>query len=350
MTEGKMPKLWDASFRERSQPPLHVSRSHRLYGLLSLVTMMRLVVAWSSTTLALSASQSSSDSRIEPSTPLATLAVQADAAYQARDWTRAAPLYERLAHDQPEGYLHWMRLGTCLHGIGENARAVKAYETAKSHGAPPSDFHYGIAIALASMGERDKAFAALTDAVREGLGRPDLMRSDPDLVKMRSDSRFPPLVAQAERNQAPCDYRSESRQFDFWLGDWNVVTTREHTPAGHSHIERTIGNCVIWENWTSLGQSGYSGKSYNIYNVDLKRWEQFWVDNRGDTIYFHGGLVDGVMDFSTDAVPQADGKTLTRRLRFYDLGANRVRQFSQASADAGKTWTDEYDFTYQRAE
>jgi len=176
------------------------------------------------------------------------------------------------------------------------------------------------------------------------------MRSDPDLVRLRSDARFPPLLAQAERNQAPCDYRSESRQFDFWLGDWNVVTTRELTPAGRSHIERTIGNCVIWENWTSLGQSGYSGKSYNIYNVDLKRWEQFWVDNRGDMIHFHGGLVDGVMDFSTDAVPQADGKTLTRRLRFYALGANRVRQFSQASTDGGKTWTDEYDFTYRRAE
>ena len=327
-----------------------MSRS-RHYALLSPVTLMRLVFAWgASMTLALSASQSTADSRIAASTPLTTLAVQADAAYQARDWTRAAPLYERLAHEQPEGYLHWMRLGTCLHGLGENAQALKAYEKAKDHGAPPSDSHYGVAIALASMGERDKAFVALTDAVREGHGRPDLMRSDPDLVSLRGDARFPPLVAQAERNQAPCDYRSENRQFDFWLGDWKVVTTREHTPAGHSHIERTIGNCVIWENWTSLGQSGYSGKSYNIYNVDLKRWEQFWVDNRGDMIHFHGGLVDGVMDFSTDAVPQADGKTLTRRLRFYDLGANRVRQFSQASTDAGKTWTDEYDFTYQRAE
>jgi tetratricopeptide (TPR) repeat protein len=318
--------------------------------MLSLATLVRIVAAWGSTTLALSASQSSSDSRIDPPTPSATLAVQADAAYQARDWASAAPLYERLAHDQPEGYRHWIRLGACLHGIGENAHALKAYETAKSHGAPPSDFQYGIAIALASMGERDKAFVALSDAVRDGHGRPDLMRSDPDIVRLRGDARFPPLLAQAERNQAPCDYRSESRQFDFWLGDWNVVTTRELTPAGHSHIERTVGNCVIWENWTSLGESGYSGKSYNIYNVDLKRWEQFWVDNRGDTIHFHGGLVDGVMDFSTDAVPQADGKALTRRLRFYDLGANRVRQLSQASTDAGKTWTVEYDFTYQRAD
>jgi hypothetical protein len=56
------------------------------------------------------------------------------------------------------------------------------------------------------------------------------------------------------------------------------------------------------------------------------------------------------MDFSADAVPQADGKALTRRLRFFDLGANRVRQLSEGSTDAGKTWTVEYDFTYQRAD
>ncbi len=279
----------------------------------------------------------------------ATLAEQADAAYRARDWKSAAPLYERLAREQPVGYLHWIRLGTCLHGVGENGRALEAYENARTRGAPPSEVQYAVAIALASMGEREKAFAALTDAVKEGHGRPDLLRSDPDLASLRTDARFDPLLAQAERNQAPCDYRSESRQFDFWVGDWNVVTTRELTPAGRSHIERAIGNCAIWENWSSLGEPGYVGKSYNVYNADLKRWEQFWVDNQGGMIHFLGGLTDGVMDFHTEAIPQTDGKTLTRRLRFYNLGADRVRQLGEGSADGGKTWAVEYDFTYQRA-
>jgi hypothetical protein len=278
----------------------------------------------------------------------AQLAARADAAYQARDWTSAAPLYRRLADAQPDGYVNWMRLGTSLHGIGENAQALRAYETAQSHGAPPSVVQYSVAVALASMGEREKAFAALNDAVTQGHGRPDLMRSDPGLATLRDDVRFASLIAQAEKNQAPCNYRTENRQFDFWVGDWNVVTTRELTPVGRSHIERTIGDCVIWENWTSLGDSGYAGKSYNIYNVDLKHWEQFWVDNGGDTIHFHGALIDGVMDFYTDAIPQGDGKTLTRRLRFYNLGGDRVRQFSQGSTDGGRTWTVEYDFTYQR--
>ena len=146
---------------------------------------------------------------------------------------------------------------------------------------------------------------------------------------------------------APCA-PPEYHQFDFWVGDWQVSTTKEFLPVGRSHIERTIGECVIWENWSSLGESGYAGKSYNVYNPELKRWEQFWVDNQGGMIHFYGQLSDGVMDFYTDAIPQADGKTLKRRLRFYNLGGQRVRQFSEGSNDAGKTWTVEYDFTYYR--
>ena len=157
------------------------------------------------------------------------------------------------------------------------------------------------------------------------------------------------LIATAQAKPSPCDTRAESRQFDFWVGDWDVVATKANKPAGVSHIERAIGNCVIWENWTSLGNSaGYAGKSYNIYNADLVRWEQFWVDNMGGMIHFYGGSKDGVMDFYTDDVPQSDGTRLKRHLQFFNLGSDKVRQFSQGSTDGGKTWTVEYDLTYKR--
>ncbi len=176
-----------------------------------------------------------------------------------------------------------------------------------------------------------------------------MLASDPDLRPLRTHAGFALLVQQAQRNQAPCESRAESRQFDFWVGDWNVVTTDEFIPVGRSHIERTLGDCVIWENWTSLGQSGYAGKSYNVYDPARNRWEQFWVDTQGGTIHFYGGFSAGVMDFRTDAIPQADGTTLQRRLRFYKLGADRVRQLSEQSSDGGRTWTVEYDFSYRRA-
>ena len=127
-----------------------------------------------------------------------------------------------------------------------------------------------------------------------------------------------------------------------------VVTTQGETPAGDSKIELILGDCVVQENWTSGGNAGYSGKSYNIYNAALKRWEQYWVDNAGGNIFFYGGLKDGVMDYWTDEIPQPDGKKLKRHLQFIKLGPDTVRQFSRGSNDDGKTWFVEYDFTYNR--
>jgi hypothetical protein len=127
-----------------------------------------------------------------------------------------------------------------------------------------------------------------------------------------------------------------------------VATSQGETPAGDSRIELILGDCVVQENWTSAGNIGYSGKSYNIYNAALKRWEQYWVDNTGGNIFFYGELRDGIMDYWTDEIPQTDGKKLKRHLQFIKLGPDKVRQFSQGSHDDGKTWMVEYDFTYNR--
>jgi tetratricopeptide (TPR) repeat protein len=275
-------------------------------------------------------------------------AVAADSAYQAKNWVKAEPLYDQLVQAQPDSFRNWYRLGVCLQGNGKHEKALEAFHKAQANGGPVSIVGYNIAVAHASMGHLDQALQQLAEAVKQGYNQPDQMSSDPDLQSIRSDARFTPLVEQARRNQTPCDYTTENRQFDFWVGDWDVVLTKDDSPVGISHIERVIGNCVIWENWTSLGNTGYSGKSYNIYNPDLKRWEQFWVDNIGGIIHFYGGLNAGVMDYYTDELPQPDGTKLKRHLQFFNLGPEKVRQFSQGSTDSGKTWTVEYDFTYNR--
>jgi hypothetical protein len=276
-------------------------------------------------------------------------AATANAAFQAQDWAKARPLYERLTQAQPDSYVNWFRLGVCLRETGLYEGALEAFGKAQAKGLAASVAGYNIATVLASMGRAEKAVDALAEAVKSGFSQPHLLLSEPALKSIRADSRFASLVEQAKRNQTPCAYKAENRQFDFWVGDWDVVTTQEGATAGTSHIERTLGDCVIWENWTSLGNgAGYAGKSYNIYDADLVRWEQFWVDNMGGMIHFYGGLKDGAMDFYTDDVPQSDGTRLKRHLQFFSLGPDKVRQFSQGSTDGGKTWTVEYDLTYNR--
>jgi hypothetical protein len=99
---------------------------------------------------------------------------------------------------------------------------------------------------------------------------------------------------------------------------------------------------VVLENWT--GGRGNSGKSFNIYDANTKKWEPYWVDSNGGRIFFSGHLNGTTMDYFADT--DEDGKKATRHLQFFNVGPDQVRRFSQRSEDGGKTWAVEYDFTY----
>ena len=279
--------------------------------------------------------------------PVTQMASEAAAAYDAKSWSESAKLYGQIVQTAPNPRA-WYRLGVSLNKSGKQAEAIEAFEKGGALGLPPQFVEYGIATVFVSKKDKDKAFEHLEKAAQNGLRQPDQLSADPDLAEWASDPRFAKILQMVTRNQEPCAYAAENRQFDFWLGEWNVVTSQGATPAGDSRIELILGDCVVQENWTSAGNIGYSGKSYNTYNAALKRWEQYWVDNAGGNIFFYGAWKDGIMDYWTDELPQPDGKRLKRHLQFIKLGPDTVRQFSQGSNDNGKTWFVEYDFTYNR--
>jgi len=274
------------------------------------------------------------------------LAAEAGAAYDAKDWAKAAKLYAQLSQSPEAPPRVWLRLGASERELGRYDDALAAFDKANAAGAALFG-EYGEAAVYTAMKQLDKALEHLEKAVQQGYGQPEVMSSDPHLAALRSDPRFAKLLEQAKKNQRPCAYTAENRQFDFWLGEWSVTTTQGAVPAGDSRIELILEDCVVQENWKSQN-SPYSGKSYNIYNQALKRWEQYWVDNTGGNIFFYGGLKDGVLDYWTDEIPQPSGPALKRHLQFIPMGPDRVRQFSRGSTDGGKTWNVEYDFTYTR--
>lgn len=278
---------------------------------------------------------------------LSQVASEAAAAYDAKNWSESAKLYGQIVQAAPNPRA-WYRLGVSLNKTGEKDKAIEAFEKGRVSGLAPQFAELGIATVFASKKDKDKAFEHLERAAQNGLSQPDQLSTDADLAELKSDPRFAKILEEVTRNQKPCAYAVENRGFDFWLGEWSVVTSQGETPTGDSRIELILGDCVVQENWTSAGNIGYSGKSYNIYNTALKRWEQYWVDNTGGNIFFYGGLKDGAMDYWTDEIPQPDGTKLKRHLQFIKLGPDKVRQFSQGSNDGGKTWFVEYDFTYKR--
>ena len=275
-----------------------------------------------------------------------SLATSAAAAYDAEDWAKATELYGKLSQSKDAPPRVWLRLGARLRHLAKYDEALAAFEHANQAGAGLFG-EFGKATVYAATNQTDKALGSLEQAVQQGYAQPDTLTSEPDFAALRSDPRFTKLVEQAKKNQRPCAYTQENRQFDFWLGEWSVATTQGAIPSGDSKIELILEDCVVQENWKSLN-GPYSGKSYNIYNQSLKRWEQYWVDNVGGNIFFYGGLKDGVMDYWTDDIPQPDGTHLKRHLQFIPLARDKVRQFSQGSTDGGKTWHVEYDFTYSR--
>jgi hypothetical protein len=228
------------------------------------------------------------------------------------------------------------------------ADAVAALEHARS-----LNFARGMATVLllgayAESKQNDQAVALLEQMTKSGFVAYKLIEQDAAWTQISAEPRLKRMVDEMRVAAEPCrDTKNypEYRQFDFWVGEWNVFNPAG-TQVGKSRIDRIVGDCIILENWTS--GAGSDGKSFNKWNPQLKRWEQFWASEAGETTFFYGKLEGKNMVYKTDAFPQSDGSKQERRLTFFDLGPDEVRQFSEISTDGGKTYKTEYDFTYRR--
>lgn len=280
------------------------------------------------------------------SQPAATAANDANALFQTQKWAEAAKAYETITKTDPANGRAWYRLGYALQQTGSYEQAVSAYLQAVEKLPPPVKgvAMYNAGTAYAKLNEKDKAFEWLTKALHAGFRQITTLTNDPDLATLRDDARFKELLVIGERLTKPCLYQEEHKQFDFWIGEWNVQNSQGQ-PVGTSSIQRIENGCIILENWT--GGQGGSGKSLNFYDSSLHKWRQTWADSSGGVSEFAGEYKDGAIRFEGESHAPNGAKTI-RRLTFFNLGPERVRQFSEASTDAGKTWTVDYDFTYVR--
>ncbi|HEX9764150.1 MAG TPA: hypothetical protein VGA39_02605 [Candidatus Acidoferrales bacterium] len=152
------------------------------------------------------------------------------------------------------------------------------------------------------------------------------------------------LPATAQEPRRPGCEQAEYRQFDFWLGDWDVLTP-DGSKAGANRIERILNGCALLENWTSA--RGGAGKSLNFYNPAGKRWEQAWVADSGWIVKYQGEYRDGAMRFEGESI-QRDGSSVRSRMTVTPLEDGRVRQLIEQSKDGGATWSTGFDATYVR--
>jgi hypothetical protein len=141
---------------------------------------------------------------------------------------------------------------------------------------------------------------------------------------------------------SPCPAGEHRKDFDFWLGRWEVSATGGPV-VGHNVIAAAFDGCAVTEVWSGTG--GGAGGSYNFYDPARKKWREVWVDRAGEIVELEGGLV-GVSMVLEGPHTMPDGTVTRTRGTWTPNADGSVRQVFEDSKDGGKTWTVSFDGHY----
>ena len=141
----------------------------------------------------------------------------------------------------------------------------------------------------------------------------------------------------------------ESRQFDFWLGKWEVEWKDKEgiTRTGSNNVIALFDSCVIEENFNGQPGTELVGKSFSVYDKKEKKWKQTWVDNSGAYLDFTGNYNDGKMILSRRTIDNT-GSALYQRMIYYNISGNSFDWNWEISHDNGKNWELRWKLHYVR--
>ena len=121
---------------------------------------------------------------------------------------------------------------------------------------------------------------------------------------------------------SPACSAAEHRQFDFWIGDWQLVVRTRSAPGADTWVESratneiraTYGGCAIEEHFRAEGpDEPWSGHSVSTYAEG--KWRQTWVDDQGSYMTFVGRFSSGEMILDGEPMTK-DGKSFRMRMVF----------------------------------
>jgi len=148
---------------------------------------------------------------------------------------------------------------------------------------------------------------------------------------------------------APCA-GPEHHQFDFWLGDWQVIAGKTGQPIAIDHIDALYGHCVIRQRMHFTGATyrrpgtPFVLAGISISRFDGQQWLQIWADNQWGAIVLKGGRRDdGAIELNS-ALPSR-GRDV--RLVWHAVADGvRIEQFG-AKTGSGE-WERYEDLVYRR--
>jgi len=146
--------------------------------------------------------------------------------------------------------------------------------------------------------------------------------------------------------ETPCT-QPEARQFDFWVGAWDLTWQGEKGDVhGKNTITALYDQCVIKEEFQDP-TGGFRGMSVSVYDTKTEQWRQTWVDNKGGYLDFVGGFKDGRMILSRSM--KRNSKTIMQRMVWHNIKQNSLDWNWERSDDVGKTWKLLWQIHYNKA-
>jgi hypothetical protein len=280
---------------------------------------------------------------------------KADSLFFLSDWKNAILAYEAALKTGTPTAVAFNRLGFAYHNLKQYEKALPNYEKAlQNNPTQPlaATVEGRLARLYAVKNEKEKAIAHLQQAVELGYLNLQELETNADFASVRDDKRFAETLKIVKTNAFPCLSIPHAREFDFWVGEWDVYPNGAALLIGHSKVEVASGGCMVLENWTALGPVPNTGKSMNYVNSATGKWEQHWIGSGGLNLnnpqkFINGEYKDGAMRFEFETTTPQNQKLIGRFI-FFNMGPDQVRQFNETSNDGGKTWTTVYDFIYKR--
>ena len=146
----------------------------------------------------------------------------------------------------------------------------------------------------------------------------------------------------------------EARQFDFWLGRWDVnlrIRKDGEWPEGSVGAEAEIysildGKAVV-ELWNSEPIKGFSLRYFDTERDKWMLWLNWPGANRSGSKGLSGSFRHGRGDFYSEH-PAPDGGTVLARYSFSDITPTSLRWDDSFSKDGGETWSHQWRMEFSR--
>jgi hypothetical protein len=162
------------------------------------------------------------------------------------------------------------------------------------------------------------------------------------------------MAADSNVTQDP-DKPAEARQFDFWIGSWDIQQRILGADGGwlmfpgKTSVSSALGGAALIEHWHGTVQffwegmnspSVMEGLSVRAFDEESGEWEIHWMDSRHPVFGkpYVGSFDDGVGTFLRDWQTE-EGEKRWGRIRFSEIQPNSVRWELAISDDQDNGWS-----------